>query len=98
MQLQRSKNKPYKHRQCIKQMYCTVTTIPILIADMRNDMCHINNASKLRSWYGWNDRNDDYPDYPEDYFDNPSKYIIDVTKDISFPKKVSFQYIYVRHK
>ena len=75
-----------------------MTTIPILIADMRNDMCHINNAAKLRSWHGWNDYNDDYPDYPEDYFNNPSKYIIDVTKDISFPKKVSFQYIYVQHK
>ena len=50
--------------------------IPILICEMLNDMCHINNASRLKNWPNWDK---DYKfDYPKDYFQNKSKYIIEL--------------------
>ena len=42
-----------------------------LVLDMENDLCHINNASKLRKWNKWGTE----LDYPDDYFDNPDKYV-----------------------
>ena len=45
--------------------------IPVLICDMANGMCHINDASKLKKWAHWGEE----IDYPDDYFDDPSKYV-----------------------
>lgn len=57
--------------------------IELLIADMLNEMCHINDFTKLRNWKGFEDENawqrmkEAY--YPKDYFDNETKYVVDVT-------------------
>jgi len=52
-------------------------SIPILIADMLNNMCHINNASRLRKWPDWDKKTaNECMIYPNDYFDNPKKYVI----------------------
>ena len=45
--------------------------IPILINDMMNGMCHINNASKLRTWNGWGKE----IEYPKDYFNDIGRYV-----------------------
>lgn len=68
--------------------------IEILIADMENEMCHINNFSKLRKWAGFEDedkvRHMMSAYYPQDYLDNTGKYVVDITNDVkngsSFPQ------------
>lgn len=56
--------------------------IKILISDVYNDMVHINSASILKNWHGWENAETETDMYPDDYFDAPeAKYIIDVTND-----------------
>ncbi len=45
--------------------------ITILVLNMEDDLCHINDASKLRKWSKWGTE----LDYPDDYFDDPDKYV-----------------------
>ncbi len=46
----------------------------IFILEMEKGMMHINDASRLKSWSGW----DTDIDYPADYFDNTDKYFTEL--------------------
>lgn len=57
--------------------------IELLISDMENDMVHINDFTKLRDWKGFEDEDTVFrmkeAYYPDDYFENKEKYVVDVS-------------------
>ena len=62
----------------------TIYLIPIkiLISDVYNSMVHINSASVLKNWHGWENAETENDMYPNDYLDAPeTKNSIDVTND-----------------
>ena len=57
----------FKQNTCQVQLPCgTYHTVPInvIVLDMENGLGHINNASKLKNWSGWNTD----IQYPANYF------------------------------
>ena len=69
--------------------------IELLISDMENDMVHINDFTKLRDWKGFEDEDtvlrmkEAY--YPDDYFENKEKYVVDVSGAREKDYKQKFQ-------
>ena len=65
--------------------------IELLISDMENNIVHINDFKKLKGWRGFEDEDTVFrmksAYYPEDYFENTGKYVVNVTGVKDFRQK-----------